>query len=143
MIENESEQPCLEHRWKDKFSMIEVIWEFVVKEEFRGQFELAYGPGGAWSKLFGRAPGFRGTTLLRDAEDPRRYLTVDVWDSQADRTRALEENTEEYSRLEADFAEWTEAERELGVFRMLTQAAVRPRGISRSGRPSSRRAKPS
>lgn len=123
--------------------MIEVIWEFVVKEEFRGQFELAYGPGGAWSKLFGRAPGFRGTTLLRDAKNPRRYVTVDVWDSEGDRTRALEEQAKEYSRLDADFAEWTEAERELGIFRMLAEAAVRPRGGYRSRRPSGRRAKTS
>ena len=48
--------------------MVEIVWEFVVKEEARGQFELAYGPGGAWSKLFARCPGFRGTTLLRDKE---------------------------------------------------------------------------
>ncbi len=57
--------------------MVEIVWEFVVKEEARGQFELAYGPGGAWSKLFARYPGFRGTTLLRDTENPRRYLTID------------------------------------------------------------------
>ena len=46
--------------------MVEIVWEFVVREETRGQFELAYGPGGAWSKLFARCLGFRGTTLLRD-----------------------------------------------------------------------------
>jgi hypothetical protein len=28
-------------------NMIEIVWEFVVKEEARGQFELVYGPGGA------------------------------------------------------------------------------------------------
>ena len=50
--------------------MIEIVWEYVVKEEARGQFELAYGPGGAWSKLFARCPGFRGTTLLRDTKNP-------------------------------------------------------------------------
>jgi heme-degrading monooxygenase HmoA len=133
----------LEHICKGISAVIEIIWEFVVKEEFRGQFELAYGRGGAWSKLFGRAPGFRGTTLLRDADNPQRYLTVDVWDSEADRTRALDENAEEYSRLDADFAEWTETERELGIFRMLAEAAVRPRGGSRSRRSSGRRAKPS
>ena len=46
--------------------MVEIVCEFVVKEETRGQFELAY--GGAWSKLFTRCPGFRGTTVLRDKE---------------------------------------------------------------------------
>jgi hypothetical protein len=30
--------------------MIEIVWEIVVKEGARGPFELAYGPGGAWSR---------------------------------------------------------------------------------------------
>ena len=54
--------------------MIEIVWEFVVKEEAQGQFELAYGPGGAWSKVFAKGPSFRGTTLLRDTKNQRRYI---------------------------------------------------------------------
>ena len=62
--------------------MIEIIWEYIVKEEFRGQFELAYGPGGAWSKLFANSPGFRGTTILRDTAVPHPHdLTIDLWDT--------------------------------------------------------------
>jgi heme-degrading monooxygenase HmoA len=68
--------------------MVEIVWEFVVKEEARGQFELAYGPGGAWSKLFARCPGFRGTTVLRDTKNPRRYLTIDLWETGAQREQA-------------------------------------------------------
>jgi heme-degrading monooxygenase HmoA len=112
--------------------MIEIIWEFVVKEEARGQFELAYGPGGAWSKLFGQSSGFRGTTLLRDTQNPRRYLTFDFWDSAAQREQALGEHAEEYARLDAAFADWTESEAELGAFVLLAEATVRPR--PRAGR---------
>jgi len=89
--------------------MVEIVWEFVVKEEARGQFELAYGPGGAWSKLFARCPGFRGTTMLRDTKNPRRYLTIDLWETGAQREQALAERKAEYSDLEAAFGEWTES----------------------------------
>ncbi len=39
--------------------MVQVTWEFVVKQEALGQFEQAYGPGGEWNRLFGGYPGGR------------------------------------------------------------------------------------
>ena len=111
--------------------MIEIVCEFVVKEEARGQFELAYGPGGAWSKLFARCPGFRGTALLRDTKNPRRYLTIDFWDTEAHREQMLAERKAEYSNLDAAFADWTESKTEVGIFRVLAEATVRPRGRAR------------
>lgn len=108
--------------------MHEIVWEFVVKEEARGHFELAYGPGGAWSQLFAACPGFRGTTVLRDAENPGRYLVIDLWDTAAQRQQALAERQAEYADLEADLDEWTESRTEVGTFRVLAQATVRPRG---------------
>lgn len=113
--------------------MIEIIREFVVKEEAQGQFELAYGPGGAWSKLFAKAPGFRGTMLLRDVENPRRYLTVDLWDSLAQREKMLADHGEEYASLNATFDEWTDSEAEIGVFRVQAEGTVRPRGKVKRG----------
>jgi len=112
--------------------MIEIVCEFVVKEEAQGQFELAYGPGGAWSKLFAQSPGFRGTTLLRDTKNPRRYLTIDLWDTEAQREQVLAERKAEYSSLDAAFGDWTESMTEVGVFRVLAEATVHPRG--RAGR---------
>jgi heme-degrading monooxygenase HmoA len=114
--------------------MIEIVWEFVVKEEARGQFELAYGPGGAWSKLFARCPGFRGTTLLRDTKNPRRYLTIEFWDTVAQREQMLAERKAEYSNLDAAFADWTESKTEVGIFRVLAEATVHPRGRARRGK---------
>jgi len=107
--------------------MIEIVWEFVVNEETRGQFELAFGPGGAWSKLFARCQGFRGATLLRDAIDPRRYLMIDLWDTLAQREQALDECKAEYASLESSFVDWTESKIEVGIFRVLAEATVRPR----------------
>ncbi|HET90192.1 MAG TPA: hypothetical protein ENN99_05570 [Chloroflexi bacterium] len=65
--------------------MVEIVWEFGVREEARGQFELAYGPGGAWDRLFARRSGFLGITVLRDAKNPWRYLTIDLWETEAHR----------------------------------------------------------
>lgn len=113
--------------------MVEIVWEFVVKEEARGRFELAYGPGGAWSELFARCPGFRGTTLLRDTKDPRRYLAIDLWDTEAHREQVLAERQAEYSDLEAALAGWTECRTEVGTFGVLAEATVRPRGRARRG----------
>lgn len=106
--------------------MIEIVQEFVVHEEARGQFELAFGPGGAWSRLFARAAGFRGITLLRDVADRRRYLMIEVWDSAAHRERALAEHGAEHAHLEADLVAWAESRSELGAFTVLAAAGVRP-----------------
>lgn len=113
--------------------MVEIVWEFIVKEEARGQFELAYGPGGAWSKLFAQYPGFRGTTLLRGTKNPRRYLTIDLWDTEAQREQMLAEHNAEYAKLDAAFSAWTESETEVGIFRVLAEATVYPRGRARRG----------
>ena len=114
--------------------MIEIVSEFVVKEDARGHFELAYGPGGAWSKLFARSPGFRGTTLLRDTENPNRYLAIDIWDTAEQREQILAECPVEYADLEAAFEEWAKAKTAVGIFRMLTEATVRPHGGARRGK---------
>ncbi len=111
--------------------MVEVICEFVVKERARGHFELAYGPGGAWSRLFSECPGFRGTTLLRKTRDPRHYVAIELWETEDQRKQALAERSSEYSDLEAAFADWTESRTEIGVFRVLAEATVRPRGRAR------------
>lgn len=85
--------------------MIQIIWEFVVKAEAVGQFEQAYGPDGAWARLFQAYPGFRGTTLLRDTDNPRRYLTIDLWDTGAHRTRMLTHAMAHHSDLDEALAD--------------------------------------
>jgi heme-degrading monooxygenase HmoA len=120
--------------------MVEIVCEFVVKEGARGQFELAYGPGGAWSKLFARCPGFRGTTVLRNTKNPWRYVTIDLWETADQREQALAEHRAEYSDLEAALGEWIESKTEVGTFSVLAEATVRPRGrVGRSKVGESRR----
>lgn len=106
--------------------MIEVISEYIVHESSRGQFELVFSRGGAWSQLFSRSPGFRGTSLLLDEESPGRYLVVDLWDTPVDRENALAQTQSAYSELLARMSEWTESKAELGIFKIRGVGTVRP-----------------
>jgi hypothetical protein len=108
--------------------MVEIVWEIIVRDQARGQFELAFGPGGAWSKLFAKSPGFRGTTLMRDLRNSRRYLVVELWNDEAGRDKSISEQQTEYTDLEAVFDEWAESKIELGIFSVRADATVRPRG---------------
>ncbi len=96
--------------------MIQVAWEFVVKPQAIERFEQAYGPAGDWAALFARYPGFRGTTLLRDVATPGRYVTIDRWDSRRQRDDMLTRGQDEYTRLDASFADCLESEAEVGIF---------------------------
>ena len=57
------------------------VWEFIVAPERADDFEHHYGGHGPWVDLFRQAPGYLQTLLLRDATDPRRYFTIDRWES--------------------------------------------------------------
>ena len=59
------------------------LWEFLVQPDRRAPFEQQYGPRGAWVSLFRQAPGYLGTWLLRDSANPRRFITIDRWQSAA------------------------------------------------------------
>jgi hypothetical protein len=107
--------------------MVQIVWEFIVKESAVGRFVRAYGPDGAWSRLFPEYPGFLGTTLLRDEENPRRFLTIDVWETRSHRKRMLTQAKAQYSDLDEVLADLTESEDEIGIFNTLTDATVRAR----------------
>jgi heme-degrading monooxygenase HmoA len=110
--------------------MIQYVQEITVKEAARGLFELSYGPGGAWSRLFAQAPGFRGITLLRDTADADRYLAFESWDTAAHREQALRDHEEAYAALAAYLAEWTSAVTNLGAFQVRAEGTVRPQARS-------------
>jgi heme-degrading monooxygenase HmoA len=106
--------------------MIQILREFNVKEANLGEFILAFGPGGSWSQLFSKARGFRGISLLQDEEQPGRLLSFEFWDSAEQRQQALASNPDQLAELETSLAEWTVSIAELGVFKGLSQATVRP-----------------
>jgi len=96
--------------------MIQIIWEFRVKPGQELQFERHYSASGTWARFFRQSPAYRGTTLLRDVEDLRRYLTIDRWEDEGSFQRFKEERAAEYQALDEQFEELTEEERRVGVF---------------------------
>jgi len=97
--------------------MIGLIWRYEVLEEARAAFETAYGPTGAWARLFARADGFRGTELFK-AEDGS-YLTLDVWRSKADFDAFLAEHRADYEALDRSTHGWTSCEHRLGEYEIM------------------------
>ena len=93
-------------------------------------YSLVEGARGA--SLFARSSGFRGTTLLRDIENPLRYLAVEFWEREGQREHALANHEAEYTSLETAFAELAKSMTEVGSFRVLAETTVRSRG--RAGR---------
>jgi heme-degrading monooxygenase HmoA len=61
-------------------------------------FEQAFGPEGEWAAFFRQGRGYIGTELLRDLEEPERYLVVDRWESADAYNLFLAEHDDEYLR---------------------------------------------
>lgn len=97
------------------------VWEFRVLPGCEAPFEAIYGPQGRWVQLFKLAGGFLGTELLRDATDPRRYLTIDRWVSAEAFARFREVHGAEYAALDALCEPLTETETRLGAWRSLSE----------------------
>lgn len=115
--------------------VIYVVWEFIVKKDAVAEFERVYGPDGTWARLFAGHPGFRGTTLLRDEDTPRRYLTIDAWETDGDRRGMLAQEKVRYGELDAALADLTESEDEVGNFVSVPAAAPFEKGPRTMPRP--------
>jgi heme-degrading monooxygenase HmoA len=61
-------------------------------------FEDAYGADGDWAQFFRLGTGYIGTELLRDVEEPGRYLVIDRWESADAYNAFLLEFQTEYMR---------------------------------------------
>jgi len=96
--------------------MFVVLWEFDVKSECVDMFTLAYAGSGEWARLFAKDGKFRGTRLLQNISEPLRFVTMDIWENQADYDRFLKQEADAYRDLDAKCAAWTTAERHLNSF---------------------------
>ena len=76
--------------------MIALVFSYEVRDV--AQFESAYGPEGDWASFFRDARGYIGTELLRDVENPGRYLVIDRWESIDAYNAFLAEHRDEYMR---------------------------------------------
>ncbi|MDD5582912.1 MAG: hypothetical protein PHS99_06840 [Candidatus Marinimicrobia bacterium] len=107
--------------------MIEHISEYILKPDYRQRFELLFGPGGQWDKLFSRCEGYKGTTVLRDTENPNRLLIFDLWTSVEHRIFAIKTQEKLYSNVELLFQEWAVSKTDWGIFKIQAESSVRSR----------------
>src|ERR1700733_8158917 len=64
-------------------NMVRIVWEFTARADKIQEFEKFYADSGPWTVLFRKNSGYHGSVLLRDIEQPRRYLTMDRWENAA------------------------------------------------------------
>jgi heme-degrading monooxygenase HmoA len=92
------------------------VWEFYVQPHKSRAFERAYGPQGAWAKLFQAGPGYIRTELIRDLRSANRYMTLDYWQSRRQYETFRKKNGEAYLALDQKCAALTTKETEIGRF---------------------------
>jgi len=92
------------------------VWEFFTTPEARAQFEAAYGPNGAWIKLFRAAPGYIESILLQDTSNPLRYITIDRWESAAAHASFRSRFSKQYDAIDRHCLEFTVRENLVGEF---------------------------
>jgi heme-degrading monooxygenase HmoA len=96
--------------------MFLVLWQFDIAEEQAVPFEAAYGPSGAWAKLFRASAEYLGTELLRDAYVPGRYVTIDRWSSEEAFRAFRAGHDAEYEALDRECDVLTASESRIGAF---------------------------
>ena len=96
-----------------------IVWEYMVRPDRVAEFEALYRPEGPWVELFRRSLGFLGTTLMRDARDPQRYLITDRWTSEAAYAAFPLEFANEYRALSERGERLHRAEHLIGHFDMM------------------------
>ena len=94
--------------------MIALVFSYEVRET--AEFERVYGPDGDWAQFFRGGRGYVGTELLRDLEQPGRYLVVDRWESAEAYNAFGAEHREEYMRRGDDTRYQYDSELRFGTF---------------------------
>jgi heme-degrading monooxygenase HmoA len=97
-------------------SNFQSIWEYEVKDIFRAEFIEAYSPNGLWVSLFGRCGGYIKTELKQDVDHPRRFLTIDYWQSQSAFSAMKQAIGDEYNKLDKQCEAYTLSENHIGFF---------------------------
>jgi hypothetical protein len=92
------------------------IWRYRVKADRRSEFLDAYRPGGEWTALFARDASYVDTKLMRDADCPDRYLTIDTWLSRSDCDAFRDRHAKEFDDLDRKCESFTEHEELIGNF---------------------------
>jgi heme-degrading monooxygenase HmoA len=94
--------------------MLVLVFSYEAREP--EEFERVYGPAGEWAAFFRGGAGYVGTELLRDREQPGRYLVLDRWESAEAYNAFVEANRDEYMARVDDTRVHYEQELRLGTF---------------------------
>jgi len=94
----------------------DIVWEFIVLEDRRTDFEEAYGANGVWAELFARSSGFIEVRLFASPDEPGRYLTMDRWASREAFDAFHQEFKTEYDFLDRLHAGIAVKENRIGAF---------------------------
>ena len=92
------------------------VWEFRVRPDAVDEFLTHYGPDGSWATLFREAEGYVDTRLLRDQNDPARFVTVDTWRSAEDHDAFKRSRSRDLGVLDRHCESLTVTETWLGDF---------------------------
>ena len=101
---------CVERRP----ALIELV--FVYDTGNAEEFEGAYGADGDWAQFFRTGRGYVGTELLKDLEQPGRYLVIDRWESREAYNAFVAEHRDDYMRRVDESAFLYERELRFGTF---------------------------
>ncbi|MFC3070893.1 antibiotic biosynthesis monooxygenase family protein [Phenylobacterium soli] len=97
--------------------MIAILWRYAAAPGAEARFAEVYGPKGDWARLFGRAPGYVRTELLRGADGG--FATLDYWDGPESFEAFKAAFGEAYAELDARCEALTEREEKVGVFEVV------------------------
>jgi heme-degrading monooxygenase HmoA len=96
--------------------MLVIVWRFRPAAGREADFRRAYGPDGAWARLFARAPGYLGTELLRDRAGGVAWITIDRWRSALEHAAFASRHADAYAALDRECAALTAHEEKLGEY---------------------------
>lgn len=94
--------------------MIALVFVYDVAEA--SQFERTYGPEGEWARFFRKGRGYVGTELLRDLEQPGRFVVIDRWETRGAYNDFVELHRDEYMRRVDETLYLYERELRFGTF---------------------------
>lgn len=100
----------------NRASRFAYAWQYLIDPARRNEFLAAYGPDGAWVRLFTRDSNYFGTVLLSDADNDSRFVTIDYWLSRDARDAFRTVHASDFSSLDRKCEAYTVTEEFLGDF---------------------------
>lgn len=96
--------------------MYSIIWRYAIDPDFLDEFLRWYGADGEWVKFFKLAEGYQGTDLLRSADNPNQFITIDRWLDQSSYEEFLLLNRAQYLEMDEGCLRLTLDEQLVGRF---------------------------